>query len=741
MQKGPSRLSGVVRELRRRRMFRTAGLYIVGAWLVLQAASLLFPAWGLPDAALNTLLIAVILAFPLALVFGWYYDITPHGIVRTPAADDEDGDTTLRLRRSDFALLAALALVAAAIIYDTTQDILDSPGISSTASEQTVVSGPLVKPANSIAVLPFVNISNDPNNEAFCDGISVEILDRLGKLDELHVIGRTSSFSFKGSDYLIPRISNLLGVRYLLQGSVRKEDDQLRISVQLLDDTGAQRWSESFDQKLVDVFAIQTEIADVVAATIVPHIAPQPARTFEPDLVAYQHYLAGRELLYKRDMLGARAELEKAIEVDPRFAEAYAELAIAKLIGIAVGRELVEQAGKAIDVALALEPGLPRALAARGLLLGQQANPDWVASEAVLREALQMAPTMVDAMLWLANPISNQGREHEVLPLLERALKIDPLHATITAVVAKRYIDRGEVERGEQLLLRLVELPNPGKHAFTALRRHYYKTGELVKMNAIEKRLALTGLHYYNGLALNYAVLGLSRPAAYWIEQTNRYFPDYVLRHYNRADLPMWRGEFVEAVRIIESTLAANNASLNELGQYFGYYYGFNQALAGEHALAIEKLDPLFGDPDNRWGRVEFQLDGSHALAWSYIASGTPEKARPILEAIEQWSDNERKAGVRQHDSFYLYMFAQNAVLLGDHDLALERFEQAIAAGWREYYIKHNDPRWAVLADNARYQTLMAEVKADVDRQRAEIESIDAKEDFPALLDRVRASN
>jgi TolB-like protein len=124
------------------------------------------------------------------------------------------------------------------------------------------------KPDNSIAVLPFANVSNDPDNEAFCDGISEEILHKLAEFGDLHVIGRTSSFAFKGSDYRIPRISALLGVRYLLQGSVRKVGDRLRISAQLVDDSGAQRWSEAFDRRLEDVFAIQTEIADFVATTV-----------------------------------------------------------------------------------------------------------------------------------------------------------------------------------------------------------------------------------------------------------------------------------------------------------------------------------------------------------------------------------------------------------------------------------------------------------------------------------------
>ncbi|MFU8895329.1 MAG: hypothetical protein ACNA8J_02965, partial [Gammaproteobacteria bacterium] len=181
--------------------------------------------------------------------------------------------------------------------------------------------------ANSVAVLPFASLSADPEHEYFADGISEGILDRLGKFRKLKVIARTSSFAFKDSIFDISRISGLLAVNYLLQGSVQRDKQRLRISAQLVDRSGVQVWSSSFDRELGAVFALQEEIAEALATSIVPQIMPLAAASRLPDLEAYQEYLAGWEILASRrrpSAVQAMIRLDRAIELDPEFAEAYA---------------------------------------------------------------------------------------------------------------------------------------------------------------------------------------------------------------------------------------------------------------------------------------------------------------------------------------------------------------------------------------------------------------------------------
>jgi TolB-like protein/Tfp pilus assembly protein PilF len=734
-------VKGFIRELRRRRVFRTAGIYIVGAWLLLQVADVLFPGWGLPDAAINILFIAAVLGFPLALVFGWFFDITTHGIVRTPSAAEEGAEAPLALQRRDYIILAGLTVVGIGILTQTTREVVEMPRVVEVTQLQ--VSVVEEKLPNSIAVLPFANISDDPTNEFFCDGVSEEILNRLGGFRGLNVIGRTSSFQFKDSGYELPRISDLLGSRYLLQGSVRKQDERLRISAQLLDEAGTQLWAESFDRTLGDIFAIQAEIAEVVASTVVPRIVGPATSPYEPSLEAYQHFLAGRELLRRRvDIRGeARQQLQKAVELDPDFAEAYAELALTYLFGT-VTLEEDSAAKEAIDTALRLQPEMPRALAVRALSLQQQKEPDWAVSEIVLREVLEKDPDMVDALNWLVRALETQGKHDEAERVRERAARLDPLHGAIAVNVATASARRGDFETAERRLLRLLEMPQPGTSPYWQLEFLYRYMGRLADMNALAKQQVLeVDDPFYYGLIDSYALLGLWDQSSYWAERMKNEAPDSFWAKLSSSFVPFYQGRYREAQDKWDRMLADQGKTLAEMPRMFVLLYGDQQALAGDYEGAIATLEPLIGPPrpiaynEFHWA----EKSALHSLAWSYQQTGADEKSRSMLESIERQLGDIYQRG-RLHESLDIYFYARNALLTGDHDVALERMKRAVTAGWREYYIHHHDARWAPLADDPRYQVLMAQVKADVDRQRAEVERIDAEEDFAAKFDQVQAA-
>jgi TolB-like protein/tetratricopeptide (TPR) repeat protein len=735
-------MRSLVTELRRRRVFQTAAVYIVGAWLVMQVADVLFPGWGLPDAAVNALFIAAVVGFPLALIFGWLFDVTVHGIVRTPSADQAAGEGAGRLRRSDYAVLAALVVVATVIVYDAATDIIETPRqagrgeMSADGAADGVVPGQAKLP-NGLAVLPFVNVSNDPDNEPFCDGISEEILHRLSGYGELHVIGRTSSFVFKGSDYTIPRIAAILGVRYLLQGSVRREGDQVRILAQLVDDSGTQIWSSSYDRILESIFAIQDEISDEVASTVVPQITLKAAGRREPDMLAYEFFLDGRASVHRRDG-AARELLAKAIELDPQFAEAHAESAIAWLVGL-LGTPDIARAQRAIDSALKLSPGLPRALAAQGLLLQSQAKPDWAGSEAILREVLEREPSMVDALNWLSNALGNQGKRAESEEVMARAYSIDPLHGSISVNMADRFEETGDRARAEAVMLRMIELPDPPLIAFLRLRGFYQDWGRLVDMNGMVRRLALMREFPYFGIALNYSMLGDWESAAYWFDRNAEDQSDFVWTPIFPAWLLRWQGRYADALAVWDREVIEKPELLTQRGGIGRRRHGEVQALAADYDGAVASLAPEVSRDSPIIGTSDLDVWGYHALAWAYIGLGLPDEARWMLDRIEEEFEEADSDG-RLHGSEYLYLFAQNALMMGDAQLALDRLERAIEAGWRYYYVSHHDPRWQALADDPRFLSLMDRVKADVDRQRAEVERIDAEEDFPAKLAKARAS-
>jgi TolB-like protein len=725
------------REARRRKVFRTAALYVVGAWALLQAAALSFPGFGIPEAAIRAAIWAAVLGFPVALVFGWLFEVGPGGIRRTPPVAAGEAAEPRPLARRDYLLLAAFACVALALLYQAVRGVRDTPVERATA-EMAAASPSAERLANSIAVLPFANISSDPDNEYFCDGISEEILNALSGFRELNVIGRTSSFAFKESNVGIERIGAVLGVRHVLQGSVRKAGSQLRISAQLLDEGGRQIWTQSFDRQLANVFDIQSEIAAAVAATVAAHVTSRTASGYHPDLEAYDHYLAGREFLHARNTLRALERLQRAIDIDPDFAEAHAEWAIARLIG-PPPEDAIRAAQNAIDRALALQPQLLRAQAARafGLL---QSRRDPAEGERILREVLAQEPNMSDALLWLANSLGEQGRMDEQLAVLHRAARIDPLHPSIGGNLARTLEGRGEVREAVRVLERQLDQPKPPLTSLYNLAELHHRLGQLVEFNAAAKTMALRGpiddpwIDHYS-LAQSYGVVGDWRTAEYWFDRQARDYPELEWRDFASTLVLGWQGRDTDALIAFRRALDAGGIGIENRPDYIRSLYGVLLARAGEHAAAIEVLEPLI-PPDAQPGELQFfgpYDDGQHALAWAYLGSGRDAKAEALLSSL--WKACQDWHAVAHAPSGEFHYCAETALLRDDRDQALALFERAVAAGWRDYYLREHDVYWASVANDPRYRALMAKVKANVDRQAAEIARIDASEDFVAKFD------
>jgi len=255
-----------------------------------------------------------------------------------------------------------------------------------------------------------------------------------------------------------------------------------------------------------------------------------------------------------------------------------------------------------------------------------------------------------------------------------------------------------------------------------------------VKMNIYERRLAILGKHVYWGLGLSYAMLAMWEQAQYWLERSIQDFPDHQYVLLFPALLPQLQGRHPEALRDLTESIAASGVNTSELGWY-PFFRGYYLAMAGEYQEAVEELQP-----DYEGGRVnldEDELDARQALAQALIGIGDEDRARSLLQSIEEAAKGPQAEGRDRNP--LAYELARNAALLGDKELALERLRKAIDTGWRGYYINDHDPRWDSLKDDPRFQAMMAEVKADLDRQRLEVEKLDAEEDLPALVDQARA--
>ena len=431
-------------ELRRRKVSRTAVLYAVVAWAVIETSSVILPALRLPDWTVTFVVVLALLGFPVVLIFAWVFDWTRQGFIRTPGKDElppAQARSFPRGRIFDFAIIAVLLGVVGWLGWERAFD-RDGPGDGTTL--------------DSIAVLPFVNMSGDPENEYFSDGLAEELLNALVSVDGLRVAARTSSFQYKGRNIDIRQIAEALGVASVLEGSVRKSGDRVRVTVQLIRASdGFHLWSDSFDRRLEDIFAVQDEIAvsitEALRMTLGAGERERMTARSTQDVEAFEAYLRGRFEMQKRSPATLRRAVEEfreAIRRDASYAAAYSGLADTWLLlsdygGVPAG-EALRQAEPMARRALELDPQLGEAHASMGLILREKG--DIVGSIAPLRRAIELNPSYSPAHHWLSLSYADTGRFREAVEAGRAALAVDP-----------------EYRMGKRVLL--LSLRNIGEHA------------------------------------------------------------------------------------------------------------------------------------------------------------------------------------------------------------------------------------------------------------------------------------
>jgi TolB-like protein len=431
----------IVEELKRRNVFRAAGLYVVGAWLLTQVATTVLPLFDVPGWVLRAWIIVLAIGFVPALAFAWVFELTPEGIKRDAEVPPEQSIGPQTARRMDRMIIASLLLALTYFGFDRLvlaprRDAALVVATTQAVTATTAAATPAVD-SHSIAVLPFVNMSGDVANEYFSDGISEEILNVLARTADLQVAARTSSFSFKGKNEEVPDIARKLQVRMVLEGSVRKQDDRVRITAQLIDaQKGYHVWSQTYDRKLADIFAIQDEIAKAIGDELQVQIAGASdtgkSSAGTRNLVAYDLYLRAIALWQTRreDALWQAVDLlDQAIKADPDFAQARAGQALVyAVIGDYSARipfaETQARARDSAEQALVLDASLAEPYA----VLGKVATPGrrYASADALLRRAIALRPSFATAYQWRGTLLMTRGDLAAGLASLERASALDP---------------------------------------------------------------------------------------------------------------------------------------------------------------------------------------------------------------------------------------------------------------------------------------------------------------------------
>jgi TolB-like protein/Tfp pilus assembly protein PilF len=460
-------------ELKRRNVYKVAVAYAVVGWLLIQVATQVFPFLEIPNWTIRLVILLTALGFPIALIIAWAFELTPEGIKRTEAAD-------AARQHSRGGMWIAVIVVAATLSLG-----LFFLGRYTAGRATPRVNDPAAAPntQKSIAVLPLVNTSGDPSNEYFSDGLSEELTAVLAKIPELKVIGRSSSFFFKGKSDDSAAIGQKLGVANLIEGSVRKQGDRVRIVAELISAAdGRSLWSETYDRDLKDVFAVQSEIAKAVAEQMkVKLLGERPQSDAAPsnqNLAAYNAVLQSDfyfQQLTAESLRRAIEFLEEAVRLDPNYAVAYARLSqawrqYAASFAANEGPKAFEEARRAADKAVSLAPDLFDVRMAVGFLAFTP-DLDFRRAEKEFRRVLESSPNHAVAKSFLGAALSAQGRLAEAEQTCREALLLDPLRTVTWFNIGRVVVGMGRYKEAEELFRKGLEIqPQASRfHSYLAI--------------------------------------------------------------------------------------------------------------------------------------------------------------------------------------------------------------------------------------------------------------------------------
>jgi TolB-like protein/Flp pilus assembly protein TadD len=689
--------------------------YVAVGWLIIQVTDIILNNIKAPDWVFHVLLLFLSIGFPVILLFAWAYEMTPEGLKKEKNVDRSQSITQATGRKLDFMVIGILVLALAYFSFDkfVLDPTRDAELVQATTEAVTEQSNEAAD--TSIAVLAFADLSPEGDQEYFSDGVSEEILNALAQIPDLLVTSRSSSFSFKGKDVDIPTVARQLGVANVLEGSVRKSGNRIRITAQLIDArNGFHLWSKTYDRELKDIFALQDEISSAIVMALKGHLginaglAPRFIATANTE--AHEAYLRGRYLLAQStnsSLNGAIREFEKAIESDPDYALAYTGLAMTTIFLFENPSEAIAKARPQVERAMSLDPTLAEAQAAAGVLAWRESKLDDAMTH--FRRAIEINPNYDIAYVWMGNLLNfDQGRYAEAFEMRSTAMRLDPLSIPTIIYYVQALIEMNRLEEAERELEKIASI-YPHVYAYRRgslmSRGGDYANAVLGSLDAMRiepgYRRPMVGMPYH------LAMLGLEQEALAISKYTNPYVLSYL-------------GKTKDALMVAQARMAEDPDSL-----IFRHSLGLALAGTGDYVRARPILEEMWR---RSGGRIAKRSELFHtATAAALIAirrdAGDEAGAGELIAAIRDNVRRYKEAGiVGDGRSFGVdYEEGLAAYLSGDHENGIALLNKATEDG---VFVPKNEAYLQSLINDPDFAPILVRQEARQIREREKVLAI-----------------
>ena len=706
-----------IKELKRRNVVRMAALYVIAAWLIMQVADVLKDLANLPDWIGPTVLGLLAIGFPIALILSWFYELTPEGISLEKDVERDKSITHITGRRLDFIVISLLAAAVVLFAYDKwwTRD----------------------PPEQSIAVLPFENMSRESASDPFVIGIHDDVLTQISRISALKVISRTSVIEYRDTTKNLKTIGDELGVATVLEGGVQQAGDRVRINVQLVDTrTDEHLWADTYDRELTaaNIFAIQSEIATAIADELRTRLSPAEQKRLETvpteNFAALEAYFHGKQRLAKRTSMASAEAVEyfqQAIALDPDFALAYVGLADSYNLQASYGGlppdEMFPKMDAALDKALELDDQLGEAYASLGALKWQQF--DLESAEEAFKRAIDQTPNYATAHQWYGGFLIETGRADEALVRFRKARELDPLSAIINDAVGIALERLGRFDEALAQYKKVIELDPAFPRAYYTIGSAYWRVfGQLDEAVAwYRKAIALDHGNPFGPAMLGsiYLDLGDEQQAERWINRSMELAPESFWPNVTMEFLHVYRGEKAEALRYARKVLPLDPTAWLTLA-----YLSNHDLQAGRNAEARARIESVYPALLNEDTPKIDRANYVHAIALAYVLSNTGEQERAdlLLDRSLTFVPTIPRLGWAGHRISDVRIYA----LQGRSEAALAALRHAIDEKWRTYwwYYLIHDPSLQSIRNEPDFQAMVEEIKADMAAQLERVKEMDA---------------